>query len=316
MCPRGYLGAASGFFPSPNARLFYVAKGMKTSLRSFNRSSISGLLQSVVFHNGRRLAAAGSSLGQAFYPSFCEICCKSTSAGSHLCTECAAGTTEIPKDIRRICTQCSRVFSGEPPLVARCADCCARNPAFSCAVAPYKASGPVREIIHHFKYQGKRYLINVLAPWIAEGFLDPRLQSPPPQVLVPVPLHWWKLRRRGFNQSELLARRLLAEIPNAMSPPSAEFQPGHSLKDIFPGLCVREVLRRHRATGTQTVLDRTSRLKNLQRAFSLKAGADVSGQHIVLVDDVLTTGATLDACASVLHAAGAASVRALAVARG
>lgn len=76
------------------------------------------------------------------------------------------------------------------------------------------------------------------------------------------------------------------------------------------------MLRRHRATGTQTALDRGARLKNLREAFSLRKGAQVVGRHIVLVDDVLTTGATLDACAQVLLAAGAASVRVLAVARG
>ncbi|MEI6872042.1 MAG: phosphoribosyltransferase family protein, partial [Verrucomicrobiota bacterium] len=82
------------------------------------------------------------------------------------------------------------------------------------------------------------------------------------------------------------------------------------------GLQVECLLERHRDTGTQTVLDRAARLQNLRAAFRLRTGAQVAGLHVVLVDDVLTTGATLDACAQVLRAAGAASVRALAVARG
>lgn len=264
------------------------------------------------------LGRLATVIGTALYPPFCAVCGVGTTPGAHLCGPCGAGALKIRWELGRVCTQCSRVFSGNPPLVVRCADCLARAPAFSCAIAPYHASGVVREVMHGFKYQGKRHLLGVLGPWLAEGLLDSRLRDPPPQVLVPVPLHWWKLRRRGFNQAALLAQALVLESERAGK--RAQGHPHNpalgACLHIGQALRVEELLRRHRATGTQTALDRGARLKNLREAFSLRKGAQVVGRHIVLVDDVLTTGATLDACAQVLLAAGAASVRALAVARG
>jgi len=288
------------------------------------------------------LATLTTAIGKALYPPFCAVCSVGTAPGAQLCRNCEEGAIKIRWELGRVCSQCSRVFSGTPPLVERCADCRAREPAFSCAVAPYHASGVVREVMHKFKYQGKRHLLNVLGPWLAEGLRDPRLQEPPPQVFVPVPLHWWKLRRRGFNQAALLAQQLVLEWERAyrlreqVQGPARELQcskksANGSANGSFQGplgqtsgacLCssqelrVEELLQRHRPTGTQTALDRSARLENLRGAFSLRKGANVIGRHLVLVDDVLTTGATLDACAQVLLSAGAASVRALAVARG
>ena len=180
-------------------------------------------------------------------------------------------------------------------------------------MVPYRANGVVREVIHGFKYQTKKHLLGVLGAWLAEGLWDPRLRDPAPEVLVPVPLHWWRLRRRGFNQAELLARYLVSECNGLQKETKSQTL---GLSPLKIGLRVECLLERHRDTGTQTVLDRAARLQNLRSAFRLRAQAQVTGLHVVLVDDVLTTGATLDACAQVLRAAGAASVRALAVARG
>gem|GEM_PF-168363 len=280
------------------------------------------------------LTSLTAAIGTALYPPFCTICSVGTASGVHLCGTCEEGAVRIRWELGRVCSQCSRVFSGTPPLVERCADCRAREPAFSCAIAPYHASGVVREVMHKFKYQGKRHLLGVLGSWLAEGLLDSRLREPPPQVLVPVPLHWWKLRQRGFNQAALLAQQLVLEWERAQRlreqaqepPEGAQCSQGPTQGHLSQasGAClygghelrVEELLQRHRPTGTQTALDRAARLKNLRAAFSLRKGAQVIGRHLVLVDDVLTTGATLDACAQVLLSAGAASVRALAVARG
>jgi len=113
-------------------------------------------------------------------------------------------------------------------------------------------------------------------------------------AIVPVPLHSKRLREREFNQAALLA----AEVARVANIP------------------VRDVLLRARYTGTQTALDRTARRQNLRNAFSLRKNADVTDQNLLLIDDVLTTGSTLDACAAVLLEQGAESVRALTLARG
>jgi len=108
-------------------------------------------------------------------------------------------------------------------------------------------------------------------------------------MVVPVPLHWRRRRQRGFNQAEALARAL--------------------------GLPWRNALRRTRRTPSQTDLPAAQRHANVRNAFALRRRASVSGRSILLTDDVATTGATLEACATVLRAAGAREVRALTVAR-
>jgi len=184
------------------------------------------------------------------------------------------------------------------------------KPAFDCAVAPFWAGGVVRHVVHQYKYGGKRHLGVLLSEWLVEGWRDERLRDPPVDLLVPVPLHWWKKYRRGFNQAEDLAVRL----ERSVSEGGAWGIRGAAVGAGGPG--VLPALRRVRWTDSQTTLGRGERLENLRGAFALKRGAPIEGRHVLLVDDVLTTGATLDACARVLRKGGVASVRALAVARG
>ena len=152
----------------------------------------------------------------------------------------------------------------------------------------------VREMIHRLKYGRELWLARPLAAWMHEGLADPRLAGWAPDALVPVPLHPRRLREREFNQSEVLAEALSRET----------------------GIPVLRALKRARYTTTQTRLDRLHRRQNLRNAFIPGKNADVTDRNLLLVDDVLTTGSTLDACAASLLEAGAISVRALTAARG
>lgn len=147
--------------------------------------------------------------------------------------------------------------------------------------------GALRAILQAFKYDGRRSLAKPLAVLMRERSDDVLTDA---DVIVPVPLHWWRRGRRGFNQAADLATYL--------------------------GLPVVHALRRNRATATQTRLPAAQRHRNVRGAFSPRRGSRyLAGLTIVLVDDVSTTGATLSACARVLKDCGAKEVRALTAAR-
>lgn len=123
----------------------------------------------------------------------------------------------------------------------------------------------------------------------------------PPWVLIPVPLHFTRERERGFNQAELLARGLRQRLRKAR----------------LPGLPQLEVgcLRRRRATPPQSGLDHRARMENVRRAFEVCRSEGIRGRSVILVDDVMTTGATASACARALKRAGAMKVIVLTLAR-
>jgi ComF family protein len=147
--------------------------------------------------------------------------------------------------------------------------------------------GSMRTLVHLFKYGGVRPLSKRFGEWLAVAL--PREQRF--DAIVPMPLHWWRRWRRGFNQSELLA----GEIARRWFAP------------------VVHGVRRKRSTRSQAGLTNAKRRANVAGAFVATQRFD--GQHVLLVDDVLTTGATASACARVLKRAGAARVTLLTLAR-
>lgn len=156
--------------------------------------------------------------------------------------------------------------------------------------APLLYVEPTSEIIHRFKYDGYFAVAPALADIMVADWPFDLLQ---PEVVIPVPLHPRRERRRGFNQSALLGRRLAQEL-------NLLYRPG--------------TLRRIRHTAPQVGLGPEERMNNVAGAF-VAQGADIEGRHLLLVDDVLTTGATMKAAAGTLLAAGAASVSAYCLAR-
>ena len=234
---------------------------------------------------------AGEALLSLFFPPHCANCGADTASGVHLCDKCAGEAKRIEPPM---CERCSEPFAGAIFETFTCANCAERKLHFECAVAPYLSRGVVREFIHRFKYDRERYLRQPLAAWLAEALDDERLQRRPFDLIVPVPLHPTRQRERGFNQASELAALL-------------------SRRCAVP---VNAALQRIRYTTTQTRLDREQRMENLRGAFRVRQTADVQNRHLLLVDDVFTTGSTVDECARVLRQADAASVRVVTVARG
>jgi ComF family protein len=150
--------------------------------------------------------------------------------------------------------------------------------------------GPIREAIHHLKYNGRTSLAEPLGELLIEYW---RANPLPADLIVPVPLHQARLRERGYNQSTLLGERLA----RASGLPLVE-----------------SALRRVKATVPQITLTAAQRQANVQDAFEARAEL-VQGQRVLLIDDVCTTGSTLEACQRALKRAGAQSVWALTLAR-
>jgi ComF family protein len=150
--------------------------------------------------------------------------------------------------------------------------------------------GPIERAVHRFKYEGWRNLAGPLAQFMAERLVVEGLSA---RLVVAVPLHPARQRERGFNQSELLARELRARL--------TVFEPLGKLV-------------RTRPTPPQVGRDRLRRLDNVRDAFRWH-GPPLGGESILLIDDVATTGATLDACARALREAGSGPVIGVSVAR-
>jgi ComF family protein len=150
--------------------------------------------------------------------------------------------------------------------------------------------GALREAIHHLKYKRRTELVRPLGNLMATYWQQHPM---PADVVVPVPLHATRLRERGYNQAALLARELARQADLAVN---------------------EQTLARKRATAPQVELDAKQRRENVHDAFCCCDGS-LAGRRVLLVDDVCTTGATLEACAIALRESGARSVQALTLAR-
>ena len=230
------------------------------------------------------------ALSSLFYPATCVVCSGAVDRREYLCESCRQ---RAPRIAAPFCAKCSEPFPGAITQTFSCANCEHRTLHFDSAVAAYRSRGLVRKLVHEFKYGRLRYLRHPLVAWLGETMNDPRLRGRRFDLIVPVPLHPARERERGFNQAALLAELLARRI----------------------ALPVRPVLERIRYTTTQTAYDRAERMENLRDAFRLRKNRDVRGLHVLLIDDVLTTGSTLSECARVLKKAGAVSVYAATAAR-
>jgi ComF family protein len=228
------------------------------------------------------------------FPALCPACGRTLGAGRRdpLCGDCWRGIELVTPPWCEVCGLPFPTFAAVPALVAagRCQACSVEPPPFAWARSAGYYGGSLREAIHAFKFRGKQALARPLAALLLEP-LD-AVASSGIAAIVPVPLAPVRERERGFNQALLLAERVGAAAQVAVRP---------------------RWLRRTRPTLPQADLTAAERSRNVRGAFT--ASIAVAGLDVVVVDDVLTTGATVADCARALHAAGARRVGVLTVAR-
>jgi ComF family protein len=234
----------------------------------------------------------GEALCDLLWPRRCAGCGAAVQqSGRHLCWECLRALTYYDG---RGCSCCGHPADGEVSGPFICGVCRRRSPHFDRARSCVRFSGAARELIHALKYKRAVWVRRELVALLTAG-LQTHLDVRALDAIVPVPLHPRRRRDRGYNQSAVLARGLGRAV----------------------GLPVfSDVVVRVNDTPSQTSLTASQRRRNVRGAFAIRRAAWVAERRFLVVDDVMTTGATLDEVARVLRAEGAVSVSALTVARG
>lgn len=227
------------------------------------------------------------------YPQVCQLCEteRATPAEGFVCRKCWTGVRFIKPPF---CDRCGLPHEGDITGPFECSNCRDMELHFASARSAVAAKGMTLEIIHRFKYQRALWFEPFLVDLLARVAL-PVLREQKWDLVVPVPLHHTKEREREFNQAE----RLAAGLAQALQLPVRS-----------------DLVRRVLPTRTQTQLTKAQRADNVRRAFEAGNGDKLRGERIILVDDVLTTGATTNACARVLRSVGAGEVCVWTVARG
>jgi ComF family protein len=227
---------------------------------------------------------------QFLLPSQCQCCERFLEGGrAVVCPDCLA---QIPWIEPPFCSICGIPFPSRVGEPHPCSDCMTKKRYFQSARALGSYAGSLQKMIHRWKYQEKTYLTAPLGKWMAMGVQ--RYWDPPPfDFLLPVPLHLQRLRARGFNQVLLLVREL-------------------SRRTGIPYR--KKLLQKKNATTPQVELSGTEREKAVRDAFHITGTDGLEGKSILLVDDVYTTGATVNECARILVMAGARRVDVLTLA--
>ncbi|MCU7933679.1 MAG: ComF family protein [Candidatus Thiodiazotropha sp. (ex Dulcina madagascariensis)] len=219
------------------------------------------------------------------YPNGCLLCSAPGDFDRQFCPACYRS---LPFN-RQACHRCALPLPPATPPGALCGSCLAKQPPFDSCVTALCYEPPVSRLISALKFRQQLHLVEPMAELFTDRLGEPLRK---PELMLPIPLHPLRLRERGFNQSLELGRVVARRY----------------------GLAIDwRICRRVRHTQAQTGLNEKARQKNLRRAFTVCG--DVNGSHLVLFDDVITTGSTIAALSKTLKRAGAKRIDVWALAR-
>lgn len=216
----------------------------------------------------------------------CLVCNRELGENTHfsLCEHCM---NDLPKNNGKTCVKCGEQIHSQSKYCLRCKH---KKPKFTRCFSPLLYEKPVTNMIRNFKYNNQTYYAETLGNFLVESYVLNNLKC---DFVIPVPLHEKRLQERGYNQAELLANQLHTHLHLPV---------------------VTQVLHRTKNTQTQTALNKEERVKNVEKAFKVTNKEVLKDRIVLLVDDVYTTGSTLNECAKVLLRAGAKEVYCLTLA--
>lgn len=227
------------------------------------------------------------------FPPACSLCGKALREAETRRGCCQRCCSHFHFEGRPVCFRCSAPQPPASPPTDRCYFCRKRRYRFAETRALGLYAGTLREAVLRMKRPGQEALTFALAHLLADD-LATRPLAAPPDLLIPTPMHWWRRLQRGINGPELLAEVLSQRLQCDCEP---------------------RWVRMRRRTAKQGTLAPGERLRNLRGALSVHHRAELTGRHVVVVDDVMTSGATAHEMAKVLRRSGAARVSVLVVAR-
>jgi ComF family protein len=227
------------------------------------------------------------------FPATCTSCRSPLDASDNKTVICAGCLEKIKKNTPPFCLSCGRQLEKSSLAKTVCRSCIKKTLHFDRAFSPCVYEGVTKDLIHKFKYRNKEYLGEPLSKIMIEFIHHYRLPLEFVDCIIPVPLSSARLREREFNQSEILA----SHIAGAFNKP-----------------LITNCLRRHRHTKRQTEIKTENRAANVTGSFSVTEAPAITNKTILLIDDVLTTGATSSEAAHALKEAGARIVFVLTVA--
>lgn len=223
-------------------------------------------------------------LTDIIYPKRCLSCKNKLGASSVDNLICGGCWSSIKRNLPPFCHSCGRHLEKGNVAKNICPHCIKKKLHFDRAFSPCIYTGIIKELIHEFKYKNKDYLGFPLSRLMIEFIREYNVAIDCLDFIVPVPLHKTRLREREFNQAEVLSKYIAEEFKKTLLP---------------------DALLRHRHTKTQTDLELSQRLLNVKDSFSVNKPGDIKGKNLLVVDDVLTTGATSSEAARALKGTGA-----------